>query len=221
MSFVPITLTVYDLFAYTIPGVAYLSLVGYILTSYKVPIGDILNVNLSGSQFLLGFAICYVVGLVLDYIPLTIAHFVYRQGKFEKDELRQFTQSHPNLKVDFNIKQIAVLKTLIAKKMPEKLLDIEKNKALCIMLRNISFAGVIFVLVQIHLFCLNFSFQYLIYGVIVFVFSFCAVRQAVRFNRWYYSAIFEAVAVVSGYTLDELVGTVKKRQSGSDPETRK
>lgn len=211
-----ITLGIYDVFSYAIPGILYLFTLYEFMRFIQKPI----ELPLENSLYLLLLALLsYLVGHLFDHIS---RHLWYRRFYPEKSPERAFSrfEKHFNIKTEVTPRQWPILLSVIRHTNSEVSTTIEKNKATSIMLRNVSFSlFLLFLILAISAFFPVFSLTYLISAVVALALSIVSMRRGDEFNQWFYLEIFQQ-SLIYGKSIKEILdsnhqsassGTVRKR----------
>lgn len=187
-------LSIYDFFAYTIPGGLYVLLITYLLDSFTgkrftfPPIESI-----SFFQTLIFVAVAYLAGLVIDRIAV-FWYRIFEPNQLADVVLDRFKKDHPYLEFKFQGKHWPILLAYLQREKPESTAEIHRFNALHIMLKNASFGFIVLSAAELILcFYHGFVWEHLLVGIAMTVASIISARQAVRFKRWFFSANFEAV----------------------------
>lgn len=215
-----ITLGIYDVFSYVIPGLLYLFAFNEGLKVFNAPSADIARMNNITYLFLIGL-LAYLVGHLFDHISHHIWYRRFYPGKSAERAYSSFL-NHADLESDFHPRQWPMLLSVIRHNNMEVCNTIDKNKATSIMLRNVSFA--LFLLTIIFLvsaFSSGFSAGFLITAIGMLIGSIVSLRRSDNFNQWFYLLIYQQSAVY-GSNLQEVVNGSKLSNSKREqPENKK
>jgi hypothetical protein len=202
-----ITLGIYDVFSYAIPGLLYLFAFNEVLRLLQLPFVDILQLNNPSHLVLLGL-LSYLVGHLFDYISHYIWYRRFYPGKSEERALSSFKTSS-GLTADFDPHQLSILLSVIRHDNTEVCNAIDKNKATSIMLRNVSFALFLLTLVfAVSAFISGFSLIFLLGAIATLVSSIVALRRSDVFNQWFYRLIYQQ-SLVYGNSLNEVLDNTR------------
>ncbi len=197
-----ITLGIYDVFSYAIPGMLYLFTFNEIIKLLRLPFVDIPQLTDGSHLFLLGL-LAYLVGHLFDYISHAIWYRRFYPGKSDERALLKF-KAYSGLKPDFEPHQWPILLSMIRYDNMEICNTIDKNKATSIMLRNVSFALFLLALVfTISAITSGISLVFL-GAVAALIGSIVALRRGDVFNQWFYILIYQQ-ALVYGDSLKEVL----------------
>ena len=149
--------------------------------------------------------LAYVVGTAMDRIVYAWS-FLFNPGTSLR-VLDEFKEEHKNLKLDFDIRDWAVLRAYIHIRNPNLGDEIDKSNAISIMFRNLSFGLIILAASQIIQFVNTRNWLLWILIIALFLFSYQLGIQASEMRAWFYRGIFETI-VAYRLKLDELVKPV-------------
>jgi len=202
-----IALGIYDVFANIIPGFVYL----FVFNKLMMSLGMLpWNVNTTDADMLPYYALAfvglaYVVGHVMDYISYRLwVRVLYREFS-EFKAYRQFHEKYSELGAIFRPEQAPLLFNIIRRNNYQLAIDIEKNKVICVMLRNISFGlFLLFSILVYETFKNGFYYPALVSALMSFVGSVVALRRGELMNEYFYRLIFEN-AFVYGKNLKEIL----------------
>jgi hypothetical protein len=190
-----IRISLYDFFAYTLPGVAYLIIFAFWLDAFGVLELDLTTLNsLSLPVVLLLLGAGYLTSLLLDPLAYRwVRLFQRRNSDAAQAALEEFLRWHPWVDLRFRAADWGILLRAVRSKSPEAAVDVEQHNVAAIMLRNIS--------LSLLLVALSFVASFLAYGgfdwdlVLAGTFallSLTAMRRSRQRRRWFYTAVYEA-----------------------------
>ena len=198
-----ITLGIYDVFSYAIPGIIYLFTLNEGLRLLRLPFVDISQLNNTYHLILLGL-LSYLVGHLFDYISHYIWYRRFYPGKSQERAYSSF-KIYSGLKPDFDPHQWPMLLSVIRHNNMEVCNTIDKNKATSIMLRNVSFASFLLTIVlAISAFTSGFSVFFLLGAIGTLVGSIVFLRRGDSFNQSFYKLIYQQ-ALLYGTSLKEVL----------------
>lgn len=204
----PIKISIYDFFAYTIPGGFYLFTIAYLCTSFDwftIDLKSFTDLSLAG--FFVIAILAYVTGFIFDPIA-ALWHRLFKRRNLAQVILDKFMSSHPSfdhLTFKFKGKDWAILLAFLRQKNIAAATEIERYSVLHIMLRNISLSLLALSVIEVVQYYLaNSPNWHLGLSYIFFVVSIIAGLQGAKFNRWFYLAAYEAI-VASALTPSDLV----------------
>jgi len=191
-----IRIGIYDFFAFTVPGIFYLltsTYVGIILGLIKIDFNTLTEVSV---LFVILMAlVAYVIGLLLDPIARQW-YCIFCPKDVYISVFEEFKTKHDNLKIKFDAKDWYILLTYFKRDNIEIASDIERYNATRIMLRNISLSFLILGIIQgVQFFRMNFSLGYVISSFILLILTIIALIQCIKYDKWFYSAIYQTAAV--------------------------
>lgn len=188
-----LTLGIYDVFSYMLPGSVYLIIIFHQFNWAK---------NILQNQIQLGWIVAflglsYVTGILFDYLAVVLWYRFFATKNLHLSELEKFKRNNPNLEIRFTDKQWAVLQSYASLHSNENT-HTDRYATQKIMLRNISFG--LLILTFIHLF-LFFTNQYSELNLIVFLGAFflsiISGKSAQKFDHWMVSKIYENFAALA------------------------
>jgi hypothetical protein len=183
-----ISLGIYDLFSYILPGSVYL----FILIRALGFLDEIQRIEFGLAQLFAFFGLAYRVGLLLDPLATKLWYYKFFTSKDLKAKvLDQLKINNPNIEIDFTEKQQGVLLSKIHSNTKE-VSAIDRYSTLKIMFRNVSFGLLLLSIVQLILFFLHqFGIIDLVISAISIIFSILAGIEARKFDQWATLRIFE------------------------------
>ncbi|MCL4834476.1 MAG: hypothetical protein KJZ86_18670 [Caldilineaceae bacterium] len=198
-----IRVTIYDFFAYTVPGVFYLLIGGFWLGVFRVIIFDVDTLSdrslsiLSSSVpllILLLFGAGYITGLLMDSLALRwIAVFRKRNRDAAKHAFEVFCQRYEWLDVRFMHSDWPILLFVIKTKSIDISADVEGHNVTYIMLRNISLGFLLIALGYFSFFIfVSENIWNMVFVIVSLLFSAIALRRSSARRDWFYTGIFEA-----------------------------
>ena len=202
-----IQISMWDFFAYTVPGAFYLFVAAFsgvqfgLLHLDRTVVDDL---SLFGAVIFAGAA--YIVGMIID--PLAKPwHYLFRPKDLAAVTFEKFKKSYPEFTVKFDGAHWPLLLAYLRNKTGQPAVDIERHNVTNIMLRNISFGLLILAVVQTaHFFVVSHAYQDVITAIAAALLAILAGRQAAKFAKWFYLANFEAVVGLSLKENDLIVG---------------
>lgn len=190
-----IRISLYDFFAYTVPGVFYLLVVGFAAVVFGLLPADWSAFNdLSLTALIILVGAGYVVGILCTAVAQYWSR-LFRSRKQSRIAFREFASEHPWLRVYFEPADWDILLRLLKMSSEEAAADIEHLNVLSIMMRNISFGfGILAGVFVLYYFAVSAHAANLLFAVVAGVASVMAARSGATFSKWYFKAIFAAVA---------------------------
>lgn len=204
-----ISIGIYDLFAYTIPGLFYLYVIFEALRQFKVFRFDVSNIpDIPSGYGLLVFVLLVVVahllGHLLDYFAQRFVFQLLRRKKDSDRALRELKERYPKIDIRFETTDWNLLFTLLRQRSQDHTRVIDSFEANSIMLRNICFGLFWLVIVQAYAVVVSFTTLGLILALAVAIFTFVAHQRSRMFHRWFIVEIFEA-SLNYGSSMNEVV----------------
>lgn len=220
-----ITLGMYDLFSYLIPGILYLYVVNQFLGLFNKGLFDVLPKTSSGYSIpdlilvVLGLVVAFIVGHIFDLI----AHwFVFRliyRDKTSQTVLMNIKKRDADANIQFEAKDWHLLLILLRQRNLEVAQSFDKHEADSIMFRNISLIALLLGLISIARAILeNPMFWILtVLGVVVCIMT---ARRSYTFHAWFFEGVFLA-ALEYGNTVDTVIEYNKKDKSKRSPRSKR
>lgn len=211
-----VSIGIYDIFAYAIPGFLYLYAFNNILRLLKLPhVEELVAINSTAALGLL-FLAAYLAGHLMDFISHRLWVRIWYRGHGEERAYSQFLETKPGRNVKFDPKQWSLLFSVIRHNDHETAEMIDKLKATSIMLRNVSFGFLLLGSIAIlEIFFSMFSWQALFLSMVYLLFSVIALRISDRFNLSFYTIIYQQ-ALLYGKNLEDILLAGR-----GSPKTRK
>lgn len=198
-----ITLGIYDVFSYAIPGILYLFTFNEGLRLLRLPSVDVSRLDNVAFLILLAL-LSYLVGHLLDYISHRIWYRRFYPGQSPERAHSRF-EDYSGMRLDFKPRQWPLLLSAIRQNNMEVANTIDKNKATSIMLRNVSFALFLLTIVLgISALTSGFSFFFLLGTIASLIGCIVSLRRGDEFNQWFYQLIYEQ-SLMYGTSLDEVL----------------
>lgn len=202
-----ITLGIYDVFSYAIPGMLYLYTFNEGLRLLRLPFITFSDLSSTFYFILLGL-LSYLVGHLFDQISHFIWYRRFYPGKSEERALSRLT-NFSGMKLDFDPHEWSVLLSIIRHDNIEVCNAIDKNKATSIMLRNVSFALFLLTIVLVvSAFSSDFSLGYFVSAIATLIASIVALRRSDVFNQWFYMLIYQQ-SLVYGNSLKQVLNNIR------------
>ena len=207
-----IRLGIYDIFSRIVPGGFYL--LAFIQFAIVLDLMQFDWRSFADIGVFLSFGlvvIVYILGTVLD--PLSSAwHRLFAKRGISARVLNECKQVHADRWViDFEDKDWPILRAYIGIQKPDVASDIDRNNALCIMLRNISFGLFLVASSEIIQFAKSLDWIHVLLAVVFVVFSFQTAIQVRTGRHWFYSGILETVLAFR-LDLEERVKPIGRRK---------
>lgn len=207
-----IAIGLYDLFSYLIPGVLYLLLINDFLRSTGWRYIELANLHISGDSAPGIFAVvaiglgAYVTGHIFEaFRSVLLDNWLYHGAPDRAMTKIRRRLSHSNIEVNFHFDDWSIYQEGLKVRNGNLVGDSERYKADALMMRNFSFAGFLYGLLQVVQFSQRIDHWYhLVLFVLGIVVGFLAYRRARRFDEWYYRTIYTQ-ALVYGSNLKEFL----------------
>ena len=204
-----IKIGIYEFFAYTIPGILYVCLLGYVLSAVGIMEFDLQALHdLPLIFYILIMVFAYVVGLLIDPIAKKLWYQFFRpKDKSNKNLVETVDVVYSEFLIKCKVKSLNLhprnwysILVRLHQDNPEIASSLERFNASRIMLRNTSFALVIFAIIQIAFFIQSSNhIEFIILFFVAIIFSIIAGKESAKYHRWFYAGIFQAAVA---YSLD-------------------
>lgn len=192
-----IRVSLYDFFAYMIPGVFYILIAVFGLVLFGIiQLDPTLLSNLSLFMFLVLVGAGYVLGQLIDAVAYIWMRLLRGRNKIAREKAFElFHQRYPWIELHFKPEEWAILLQALKIQSPDVEADIEQLNAMSIMLRNISLG----LLITSFIFFMAFITVYthignLALAIIALALSFVAIDRCDIRRRWFYMSIFQVFA---------------------------
>ncbi len=201
-----ISIGIYDFFSYTLPGGFSLLVALYSgLIFGLIKPGD----EPAGQSWLLGLVIfvgtAYLAGLLLDQ-PARLWSRLFREHDLSHNCLEEARRLWPQAELRFTEKEWPLVLAFLKQANPERTAEIERQNAINLMLRSVSFVLLLLAIVQVVYFVVLAPVIWnLLFAVIFLGLSLLAGRQSTVFARMYFRQTYLAVLAL-GLKTEELVG---------------
>lgn len=210
-----ISLGIYDLFAYLIPGLLYLfvynefsKVVGWNFfdTSLWLQGGQSPSTNLIIPILLFSYLVGHVMESVAHSFFFNSIYFlrIRRFQKVSSSVLQTLTNKYPSLKIKFSPEDWDVLFSLLRKRNIETAHVIDKFQADTIMLRNIGFGLFLLFLIQLVNFILSSELPFVFASLGSLLLSIVSFNRSAHFREWFFIEIFKS-SLGYGKSLKEVI----------------
>jgi hypothetical protein len=208
-----ITFGIYDFFSFTIPGVFYLFVVNEFLNLLNLP--HLILKDVTIPQLVLLAVLAFIAGHLMDIVSFSLWYQRLKRSSASKDGLEELKTQCPTIEIGFLPSEWAALFYILHQKNYPAIQTIDKYKADTLMMRNLSFGLLLFAMLQIAVFIINgYSLLAIILFFLSLLFSVITLRRSMRYDRWYYRAIF-AGALIYGTSLLEIIDKEKNSRDKS------
>ena len=211
-----LTIGIYDLFAYIIPGLLYLFVINeflQVMGAASLALGDFLSLPAGVGLVALALAAvaAHLLGHLLDPLAKRIVDLVTARTKPSEAALTGLKARYPSLDIRFAAKDWSMLFTLLRLRNQESSRIADTFQANCIMFRNIFLGLMASFAVQIAGLITNYSRLGLILLMFTALLSVLAARRSRMFNLWFFTNIFEA-SLHYGNSLQDVLSYPLRRQ---------
>lgn len=213
-----IRISIYDFFAYTIPGSVYLLVIAYVCSLFGILHIDLSTFNPSFFQTLLIAGVAYVLGMIFE--PIAKAWYKLFKPKDLPDKaLQKFQNERPHLAVEFRATDWPILLAYIRRENMELAEYIERDNAYNLMLRSLSLGLLLFGITQIIQFAITLSVLHIVFGIALLLASVLSLKFSLTFAVWFYLLIYETTAARTLPGLDK--ATLKETKSSTSENSGK
>jgi hypothetical protein len=214
-----IKLGIYDLFAYTIPGLLYLYIFNEALKIFGLPYFTIDQFKDNLAYTLVVVIAAYLVCHLLDYFGYLIGYRILFRKKMSRIVHAAIKENYPELDIRFEAKDWDILYKILGQRNIELHQYIDRYEADAIMLRNAGFGLLLYTLILVCNIVFNGNVWPGILGPIIsLVLCMIAFRQSRIFHRWFYNAIFLSSLEYGNSLKNILAYETKMRSRGAEDE---
>lgn len=185
----------YDFFAYTLPGIFYLAIIGFWLNTVGLLLVDFSVLkDFSLVVLFVTLGAGYIIGVLIDPVAYSwMRLFNKRNRDVTKLAYDEFTQRHSWVNLKYEAKDWGILLRAVKSVSMEAAADVEQHNVAFLMLRNISFAFVLcFISSVIYYFLVLPNLWVLGMGFLLLIMAILAMRRSRIRRHWFYVAVFEA-----------------------------
>ena len=187
----------YDFFAYTLPGIFYLAILGFWLHSFGLLVIDFsILKDIYWAVLFLVVGAGYIIALLIDPIAYGSMRLLYKRNRdVAKAAYDGFTQRYSWVNLNYDAKDWGILLRAVKSVSMEAAADVEQHNVAFIMLRNIGFAFVLCLISSvIYFFFILPDLWVLGLGFLFLILAILAMRRSNIRRHWFYMAVFEAFA---------------------------
>jgi hypothetical protein len=208
----------YDFFAYTLPGIFYLGIIGFWFNVTGLLVVDLTTLkDFWGAVTFVIVAAGYIIGLLIDSLAYRWMRLFYNRNRdATKAAFDEFTKRHSWVKLNYEAKDWGILLRAVKSVSLEAAADVEQHNVAFIMLRNISLAFVFSSISSVvYYFVILSNIWILALGIVFFGLAIVALRRSGIRRHWFYMAVFEAFT--AHFLLDEKAVNAKLTEKTKDP----
>lgn len=189
-----INLGIYDFFAYLVPGFLYLFLINDFFARMGWASYDLAQANQQIGIGTIGAVVlaAYIVGHLFDFFAHWFCYSLLTRKSMAETALEQIKRQYPALKIAFEPKDYHLLFVLLRQRNPQYTQTLDRFEANSILLKNVSFAAVLFVLGRAILLFTGFSLPDLLLLLAGLLASWLAFRGSKMYHGWFFLDVFEA-----------------------------
>lgn len=211
-----IRLSLYDFFAYMIPGVFYILITTIGLSTFGLVVIDLSWwADFSLFTFLILLGLGYVLTQLVDEIAYRWLRLHRGRSRFARQKaLASFQQMYPWIEIDLQPEEWKIFWTAIQIQTPDLAPEIEQQSALSIMMRNISLGLALTAVMFLLIFLIvNDHIGNLIITIVSVALSLLAIDRSSLRRHWFYLGIFETFATNQLLQQKILGGKVNVKQA--------
>jgi len=203
-----IAVSIYDLFAFTIPGFIYLFTLNDLLKALGFSSLSLATIEFS-QYWLLIVLLSYLTGQLMQLVCSRLWIRLWYRTTAEERAYKVFTAIYPEKDVEFDPKQWSLLFTMIRREDRPTAEMNDRNMATSIMLRNVSFGLLLFGLLNIYIaFQFVFSLSHLLVAFIMLLLSYISLRRGDFYRVMFFNNIYQH-AMYYGKNLNEIVTSIR------------
>jgi hypothetical protein len=149
----------------------------------------------------------------MDILSLELWYKRFKRHPASEDGLKMLKYQSPSISIKFEHEEWAALFYILHQRNYSAIQTIDKYKADALMMRNLSFGFFLLVVVQsASLFMSKPSAMTILILIVALIFSITTFRRSMRYDRWYYRAIF-GQALAYGTSLKDVIANDKQKPS--------
>lgn len=209
----------FDLFSCVIPGFLYVFLLNEILALAKISNIDLFQLK-DITTLILVVGLAYIAGMLFSRFAKLWYDLWVRKAQ-DVEALRYLLRHHPDLPIGYKSGDWALIYASVKQDHLELSNQMDREKAISIMLYNLSFGFFLLILLEVF-YAIHFqNGLYLLVCAVALVASLSAMNGSRLYNLWFYRDIFEQGLLV-GCSLDELLAKTRSRfASEPGPKTKR
>ncbi len=207
-----ISLSLYDFFAYTLPGGLYLFAIihGSVILGLATATNFKSLDSLAPTEIAVLAGVTYLLGIAFDKLA-TEWHYLFKGRKFADRVFAEYAANNPHLELKVQSRDWPVMLAYIRRESLEVAADIERVNASRIMMRNISLGLALLTLIQVVQSIKTSSLLAELLLMIAFgIGSFIFIRQATAFQEGFYQKIYEAIVARNITAASDLIAIKPK-----------
>lgn len=189
-----ITMGIYDFFAYVVPGLIYLFLLNDFSSRMEWVSFDLMQVNSQISIGTIGVVAlaAYIAGNVFDVFAHWFCFSLLTRKNMSETVLQEFKKQYPELNVAYRPKDYHMLFVLLRARNPTFTQTIDRFEANSILLKNVSFASLLFAVIRLPDVVISFSTANLALFLASLVICWLAFRASKNYHTWFFLDVFQA-----------------------------
>lgn len=204
-----ITLGIYDLFSYLIPGVLYLYVINETLRLFKVDPTSLMPPMPEGVLYILGLVLAFVTGHIFDLVARWLVFRLIFRDKTSQTVLETIQRRDVDANLQFVAKDWHLLLVLLRQRNFEVAQSFDKHEADSIMFRNISLIGLAMALILGYRALTENPWLWIAAAIAALVFV-MAARRSRTLHTWFFEGIFLA-ALEYGNSVGKVIENQEKQ----------
>jgi hypothetical protein len=193
----PIKVSLYDLFAHTIPGGLYLLTLIYFLTRLGVITLDFNMINnFSSWLIIIGVTTAYTLGLLLDPLASRVAGVFFRPMR-NKAILEQFRIKYQDIDFQFESKDASILRAYVKMTNTDLGDNIDRAGANQTMFRNFGLNFLMLSAISLIHFFQSLEVIFIPGSICVISLSLLAFSEHKKWRLWFHQITYESVAAIA------------------------
>jgi len=197
---------IFDLFSYAIPGFVYVFIVNEILKLTNISQLDMFKMN-EATTIVILTGLAYIAGILLSRVAKQW-YLLWVRKSMEAEALQFVIKHHPDIHNEFKQPDWPIIFSAIKRDHFELYNQINREKALSVMLYNLSFGFLLFSLLEAFYFIYYQNAAYLLVCAGTLIASILALNLSRSHTMWFYREIFEQ-GLFYGHSLEALLNKVR------------
>lgn len=211
-----ISIGIYELFAYTVPGVVYIYVINEFLRLLNFPHVDISKLD-NIAQLSILAVIAYISTHIFDSITRRIWVPLFMNEDFKKESLESFKRERNEVDIQFTADQSQLIASAICHSDKDFYDRIAMLDVLYMMLRNISFGFLLFSILQLAIFWKNnWEIQFLIIALLSFVVAIILIYRSKQFRKRYFQYFYSS-ALCYGTSIEQILHLPSSKKTSIKP----
>jgi hypothetical protein len=209
-----INLGIYDFFAYLVPGLMYLFLLNEFSSRIGLASFNITQLNLDFGVAGVIVLAAYVIGHLFDVFAQWFCYKLLTRKSIPATTLENIQTQYPHLNIRFEPKDYHLLFVLLRERNLPFTEVLDRFEANSILLKNVSFASILFAILQLSTLFGDFSIVNLLLFLSGVTVCWMAFNSSRMYHTWFFLDVFEA-SLAYGTDIQEVLANKKISQSKS------